>query len=224
LLDLTTDMITVHHLNNSRSQRILWILEELNLPYEIKHYSRDPETMLAPKELEQVHPLGKSPVITEGDLTVAESGAIVEYIVEKHGPQLKPTDEKEKLLYTFWLHYAEGSLMGPLVMKLVFDAVVEKVPFLIRPIAKAIRGAVFEATVTPNLKKHFSFIESHLEKSEYFCGSKFSAADIQMSFGIQAGLDKTEFVGPKSKEWLKKVEAMDSYKKALEKGGPFSIL
>jgi glutathione S-transferase len=217
--------IVVHHLNNSRSQRILWLLEEIKLDYELKVYQRDPQTMLAPKELAEVHPLGKSPVISDGENTLAESGAIIEYFVDNYGPKLKPVDPKSKLQYTFWMHYAEGSLMSPLLMKLVFDTVVEKVPFIIRPIAKGIREAVFSATVTPNLKKHFSFIETHLEKNEFFCGKEFSAADIQMIFGIQAGVERaTEFTGPKTKEWLKRMEAMDSYKKAIEKGGPFSIL
>jgi len=217
--------IVLHHLNNSRSHRIIWLLEELKVNYTIKQYMRGSD-MLAPKELSEVHPLGKSPVITDGPHTIAESGAIIEYLVDKYGPQLKPgvEDTEHRLHYTFWLHYAEGSLMSPLLMKLIFDATVTRSPFFIRPIARGISSAVHASFITPNLKKHFAFVEKHLETNEYFCGDKFSAADIQMSFPIQAGNSRgSEHIGPKTKEWLAKVEGRDAYKVTLEKGGKYDL-
>ncbi len=150
-------MIVVHHLNNSRSQRVLWLLEELGVPYEIRKYQRDPETMLAPPELLKVHPLGKSPVITDDGLTIAETGAIVEYLVERYGNgRLVPSaGTPEKLRYTYWLHFAEGSAMPPLLLKLIFDRIGsgQGMPFFVKPIAKAIAAKVKERMVAPNLKR-----------------------------------------------------------------------
>jgi len=213
--------IVLHHLDNSRSQRIIWLLEELQVNYTIKNYKRGPD-QLAPKELTQIHPLGKSPVITDGPYTIAESGAIIEYLVDTYGTHLKPDEKEAKMQYTFWLHYAEGSLMTPLLLRLVFDIVVTKTPFLVKFVAKSISNSVSDAFITPNLKKHFAFIESHLEKNEYFTGNRFSAADVQMSFGIQGGVSRApQFVGPKTRKWLSEMVARDAYKKALEKGGKF---
>src|SRR6185295_8769679 len=148
-------MIVVHHLNNSRSQRILWLLEELGLEYDIKRYQRDPQTMLAPPELRKIHPLGKSPVITDGDLTLAESGAIIEYLVGRygHGRLVPAADTPDRLRYTYWLHYAEGSLQPLLLMKLFFGRI-EKgpMPFFVRPVAKAISRKVNDAFIAPNLE------------------------------------------------------------------------
>jgi len=175
--------------------------------------------------LAEVHPLGKSPVITDGPLTIAESGAIIEYLVDKYGPELKPSadDSAGRLQYTFWLHYAEGSLMPLLVMKHIFGNVVTRSPFFIRPIARGISNSVHEHYITPSLKKHFAFIEAHLAKNKYFTGDKFSAADIQMSFPISATARAGELVGPgpKTMEWIQGIKEMESYKKALEKGGNF---
>jgi glutathione S-transferase len=221
-------MITVHHLNNSRSQRVLWLLEELGLPYEIRHYQRDAKTMLAPPELLQVHPLGKSPVITDDGVTVAESGAIIEYLVERHGNGrlVPPAGSPEKLRWRYWLHFAEGSAMPPLLMKLVFTTIERtKMPFFIKPIAKGISQKVQGTLVEPNLKRQLDFMEAELTKSEWFAGKDFSAADIQMSFPLEAaaqraGLDASR---PKLMAFLKRIHARPAYQKALERGGPYSF-
>jgi glutathione S-transferase len=216
-------MITLHHLNNSRSQRILWLLEELGLDYEIKRYERDKKTMFAPPELKKIHPLGKSPVITDGDLTIAESGAIIEYLVNKYGQgKLKSQDP---LAYTYWLHFAEGSAMTPLLLTLVFNKVESSpAPFFIKPILKAVSAKVKSSFINPNLKGIFDFIEAELTKSEWFAGSEFSAADIQMSFPMEAAASRgTDHMGPKSQAFLKKIHARPAYKKALERGGEYVI-
>ncbi|WOB09549.1 glutathione S-transferase [Piscinibacter gummiphilus] len=221
-------MITVHHLNNSRSQRVLWLLEELGLPYEIKHYQRDAKTMLAPPELVKVHPLGKSPVITDDGVTVAESGAIIEYLVERYGNGrlVPPAGSPEKLRWRYWMHFAEGSAMPPLLMKLVFTTIERtKMPFFIKPIAKGISQKVQGTLVEPNLKRQLDFMEAELGKSEWFAGNEFSAADIQMSFPLEAaaqraGLDASR---PKLMAFLKRIHARPAYKKALERGGPYSF-
>ena len=157
-------MIVLHHLNKSRSQRIIWLLEELGLPYEIKHYQRDKQTMLAPPELRAVHPLGKSPVITDGDITVAESGAIVEYLVDREGGRLRPAQgTPEFLRYRYWLHFAEGSAMPPLLMKLVFDKVASApMPFFVKPVARGISAQVLKSFVMPNIERQLDFMEAEL--------------------------------------------------------------
>ena len=221
-------MITLHHLNNSRSQRVLWLLEELGLPYEIKHYQRDAKTMLAPPELRAVHPLGKSPVITDDDVTVAESGAIVEYLIDLYGQgRFKPAiGTPERLRYTYWLHYAEGSLMPPLLLKLVFDEVEKApMPFFIKPIAKAISGKVKSAFITPQITQHLDYLEAELGKSVWFAGTEFTGADIQMSFALEAaearaGLNDSR---PHLMAWLKRIHARPPYKRALKKGGPYTF-
>jgi glutathione S-transferase len=221
-------MITVHHLNNSRSQRVLWLLEELGVPYEIKKYERDPKTMLAPASLIAVHPLGKSPVITDDGVTIAESGAIVEYLLERHGAgRLMPAAGKpERLRFRYWLHFAEGSAMTPLLLKLVFDKIeTSPMPFFVRPIARGISAKVKAALVDPNIKRQLDFMEAELGKSEWFAGSEFTAADIQMSFPVEAaaqraGLDDSR---PKLMAFLKRIHARSAYKRALERGGPYSF-
>ncbi len=221
-------MITVHHLNNSRSQRVLWLLEELGLPYEIRKYQRDAKTMLAPPELLKVHPLGKSPVITDDGATVAESGAIIEYLLERHGDgRLEPArGTPERLRFIYWLHFAEGSAMSPLLMKLVFDRIeTSPMPFFARPIARSISRKVKTAMVEPNLKRHLDHMERELTKSEWFAGDEFTAADIQMSFPVEAsaqraGLDASR---PKLMTFLKKIHARPAFRRALERGGPYSF-
>ena len=221
-------MIIVHHLNNSRSQRVLWLLEELGIPYEIQKYERDAKTMLAPPALLKVHPLGKSPVITEDGVTVAESGAIIEYLLERHGGGrlMPPAGTPERLRFTYWLHFAEGSAMSPLLMKLVFDRIeTSPMPFFVKPIARGISGKVKKALIEPNLKRQLDYMESELAKSEWFAGNDFSAADIQMSFPVEAaaqraGLDASR---PKLMTWLKKIHARPAYRKTLERGGPYSF-
>ena len=221
-------MITVHHLNNSRSQRVLWLLEELGLPYEIVKYQRDAATMLAPPSLLAVHPLGKSPVITDDGVTVAETGAIIEYILECHGGGrlIPPAGTPERLRYTYWLHFAEGSAMPPLLLKLIFDRIENgPMPFFAKPIAKGIARKVKGLMVEPNLKRQLDFMESELGKSAWFAGNEFSAADIQMSFPVEAaaqraGLDASR---PKLMAYLKTIHARPAYRKALERGGPYSF-
>ncbi|WP_374351338.1 glutathione S-transferase family protein [Chitinimonas sp.] len=221
-------MITLHHLNNSRSQRVLWLLEELGLPYEVKRYQRDAATMLAPAELKAVHPLGKSPVITDGENTVAESGAILEYLVEQYGGgRLQPAaGSPERLRYRYWMHYAEGSAMPPLLLSLVFSKVrAAPMPFFIKPIAHGIAHKVEQAFIEPQLKLHLDYMDAELAKQPWFAGEQFSAADIQMSFPIEAAdmrgrLDATR---PHLLDYLKRIRARPAYQKALEVGGPFSL-
>jgi len=182
-------VITVHHLNNSRSQRVLWLLEELNIPYEVKRYERDGATMRAPASLRAVHPLGKSPVITDGDRAVAESGAIIEYLVERHGHGrfVPPAGSDARLRYSYWLHYAEGSAMPPLLMKLVLSRLKSApMPFFARPIARAIVDRALDGFVEPQIKLHLDYIESELATRPWFTGADFTAADIQMSFPLEA--------------------------------------
>ena len=219
-------MITVHHLNNSRSQRILWLLEEMGVEYEIKRYERDPKTMLAPPELRAVHPLGKSPVITDGDLTLAESGAIIEYLAGRYGQQLLPTDgTPERVRCSYWLHYAEGSAMPPLLLKLVFDGIEKApMPFFVKPIARGIAGKVKSTFINPRLRENLDYLEGELSKSEWFAGDTFSAADIQMSFPLEAaasraGLDASR---PKLKAFLQRIHARPAYQRALERGGEYA--
>jgi glutathione S-transferase len=221
-------MIVVHHLNNSRSQRVLWLLEELGLPYEVKRYQRDAKTMLAPPELRAVHPLGKSPVITDEGMVVAESGNIVDYLVERHGKgRLAPAPgTPERLRYNYWLHYAEGSAMLPLLLKLIFGKVATApMPFFVKPIARGIVSKVNSQFIDPQLKLHFDYIESELNRNEWFAGSAFSAADIQMSFPLEAAAARgKEAVGPKTRAFVERIHARPAYKAALEKGGPYELM
>ena len=221
-------MITVHHLNNSRSQRILWLLEELGLPYEIKRYQRDARTMLAAPELLKVHPLGKSPVITDGDITVAESGAIVEYLLDTHGEAsgLRPArGTPDWRRYTYWLHFAEGSAMPPLVMKLVFQKIKSMpMPFFVKPIARGIADKVLASFVDPNLQRQTAFMEAELAKSPWFAGAALSAADIQMSFPIEAAKQRaglSQDTTPRLLDWLARAHARPAYQRALERGGKY---
>jgi glutathione S-transferase len=222
-------MIVVHHLNNSRSQRVLWLLEELGLDYEVIHYRRDPATLLAPPELRAIHPLGKSPVITDGEITVAESGAIVEYLVDRHGQgRLKPAPgTPEQRRYTYWLHYAEGSAMPPLLLSLVFSRIPRQpMPFFVRPIARGIADKVLGTFVEPQLKRHREYLEDELRQHEWFAGSAFSAADIQMSFVIEAFAARggLEPGSGKLGAWLQRIRQRPAYRRALEKGGAYEIL
>jgi glutathione S-transferase len=222
-------MITVHHLNNSRSQRVLWLLEELGLDYVVRRYERDPDTMLAPASLRQVHPLGKSPVVTDGELTLAESGAIIEYLVDRYGDgRLAPAaGTPERLRYRYWLHYAEGSAMPPLLLKLVFDRIESTpMPFLVKPIARAISRQAKSSFIEPQLKLHLDYMESELGRSAWFAGDAFTAADIQMSFPVEgaamrAGLDASR---PRLMAYLERIHARPAYQRALEQGGPYELL
>ena len=220
-------MIIVHHLNNSRSQRILWLLEELGLPYEVRKYERDPKTMLAPPELKAVHPLGKSPVISDGGTVVAESGAIVEYLVERYGNgRLKPAaGTPEKLKYTFFLHFAEGSAMSPLLMKLVFDRIESgPMPFFARPIARAIARRVKDTLVTPNIRSQLDYLESELATRDWFAGNELTGADIQMSFPLEAAASRAGLGEqyPRLSAFLQRIHARPAYARALERGGKYA--
>jgi glutathione S-transferase len=222
-------MIIVHHLNNSRSQRILWLLEELGLDYEIKKYQRDAKTMLAPPELRAVHPLGKSPVIQDGDTIVAESGAIIEYLVGRYGNgRLQPApDTPERLRYTYFLHYAEGSAMPPLLLKLVFDRVESApAPFFVRPIARAIANKVKDGFVLPQLRQHLAFLEGELDHRDWFAGDAFSAADIQLSFPLEAAASRAGLDAkyPKLNAFLGRIHARPAYQRALERGGKYDYV
>jgi glutathione S-transferase len=222
-------MIVVHHLNNSRSQRVLWLLEELGLPYEVKRYQRDAKTMLAPPELRAVHPLGKSPVIQDGGTTLAESGAIIEYLVARYGNgRLIPAaGTPERLRYTYWMHFAEGSAMPPLLLKLVFDRI-EKgpMPFFVRPVARAIAQRAKSSFIQPNIDRNLDFMEGELAGREWFAGTEFSAADIQMSFPLEAaqargGLDAKR---PRLAGFLERIHARPAYRRAIDKGGEYALL
>jgi glutathione S-transferase len=221
-------MIVVHHLNNSRSQRILWLLEELGLEYEIRKYQRDPKTMLAPPELRSVHPLGKSPVIQDGETIVAESGAIIEYLVERYGPQLAPAPgTPARRHYTYFLHYAEGSAMPPLLLKLVFDQVEKSpAPFFVRPIARAIANKVRHSYVLPQIRQHLAYLDGELGKRTWFAGAEFSAADIQMSFPLEAAAARGGLDGqyPNLVAFLDRIHARPAYRRALEQGGQYDFV
>ena len=211
-------MITVHHLENSRSQRVLWLLEELGLPYEIRHYRRNPKTMLAPPELRVVHPLGKSPVIVDDDTsdgtprTVVETGAILEYLVEKADGKLgAPAHRESALRYRHFMHYAEGSLMPPLLVKLVLT----RVPLF---------GKAAQKRIQPMIDVHLDFVESELASRSWFAGDAMTAADVMMSFPLEAarsrgGLNASR---PATIAWLDKVHARAAYQTALAKGGPYA--
>ena len=224
-------MITVHHLNNSRSQRLLWLLEELGLEYEIKRYQRDPKTMLAPPELRKVHPLGKSPVLEENGIKVAESGAIAEFVLDQHDTRglLRPAaGTPDRLRFTYWLHYAEGSAMTPLLLALIFNRIPKQpMPFFVKPVAKGIADKVLGTLVNPQLKNHLEFMESELGKSAWFAGEQFSAADIQMSFVGEAFATRgglTAESKPKMWDWLQRIHARPAYVRALERGGPYALM
>lgn len=220
-------MIVVHHLNNSRSQRILWLLEELGLEYEIKRYQRDPKTMLAPPELKAVHPLGKSPVITDGDLVVAESGAIIEYLVERAGARLVPAaGTPARLRYRHFLHYAEGSMMPPLLLKLVFDKVESgPLPFFVKPIARGIAQKVKGSFVLPQIALHLGYLEAELGKHPWFAGEEFTAADIALSFPLEAAAARGGLNDkyPRLVDFLQRIHARPAYVRALARGGEYQI-
>lgn len=222
-------MIVVHHLNNSRSQRVLWLLEELGLPYEVKRYQRDAKTMLAPPELRAVHPLGKSPVIEDAGQVLAESGAIIEYLAERYAQgRLAPAaGTPEHLRYRYWMHFAEGSAQPPLLLKLLFDRV-EKgpMPFFVRPFARAIAQRAKSGYVLPNIERNLDYMEGELAKNEWFAGREFSAADVQMSFPVEAarmrgGLDEKR---PRLMAFLARIHARPAYLRAIEKGGEYALM
>ena len=219
-------MLTVHHLNQSRSHRVIWALEELALPYEIVHYQRE-KNMLAPESLKKVHPLGKSPVIEDNGLILAESGAILEYLQETYDAEsrLKPLDPAHKVQYRFWLHYAEGSLMPLLVMKLVFGQLGKKpVPWILRPAGVALSKGIQKAWLNKQLKLHGDVIEQHLSQHRYFAGSRFSIADVQMSFPLLALQVRGSLKEmPTTARWLESMQQRAAWQRAIEQGGAITF-
>lgn len=219
-------MLTVHHLNQSRSQRVLWALEELNLPYQIIRYQRGAD-MLAPDSLKKIHPLGKSPIVENDSHVIAESGAILEYLQEIGDPEsrFKPQDIEGKLQYRFWLHYAEGSLMSLMMIKLVLQMLGKSpVPLGLRTVGKVLGTGVQKAWLNNQIATHAGFIESHLAKTPWFAGETPSMADIQMSFPLFALLSRGGIPSlPNIAAWKARVEARPAWQQAIEKGGPFSL-
>jgi glutathione S-transferase len=222
-------MITVHHLNNSRSQRVLWLLEELGMEYDIKHYQRDPKTLLAPASLRAVHPLGKAPIITDGNLTLAESGAVIDYVLSRYGDGRFVPDPNtpDRMRYTYWMHYAEGSAMLPLVLKVIFLQMPRApMPGLVRPLVRGVAKRALRSFVDPQIALHVNYMEGELSKTTWFAGEAFTAADIQMSFPVEAaaaraGVDASR---PKLTAFLGRIHDRPAYKRALEKGGPYELL
>ena len=222
-------MITVHHLNHSRSQRVLWLLEELEVPYELVKYERDPETMLAPRSLEAIHPLGKSPVITEGDAVIAESGAILEYLVETHGKGrfAPPAGTQAHHDYRYFMHYAEGSLMPYLLLKLITRRLKQaKMPFFARPIARKISGKLAGDFVDPNLRRHVAFLGAHLGKHRWFAGDELTAADMQMLFPVEAVVERATDLSPPPPlaDFVKRCKERPAFQRALARGGPYQVM
>jgi len=222
-------MVTVHHLNNSRSQRVLWLLEELGLDYTVVRYERDAKTMMAPPSLRKVHPLGKSPVVVDGEDTLAESGAIIETLVERYdiAHALAPSPgTPEHRRYRYWLHYAEGSVMPPLLMSLVFARIKNApMPFFIRPVARGIADKAMGGFIGPQIRLHLDYMEGELEKSTWFAGDDFSAADIQMSFPLEAAGARIGFKErPHLQSFVERIHARPAYQRALKQGGPFELL
>ena len=224
-------MLTVHHLETSRSHRILWLLEELGTPYELKVYKRDPKTRLAPAALKKIHPLGKSPVVTDGGETIAESGAIIEYLVECYGNQasgelahLQPEPGTPAYRQSrFWMHYAEGSLMNWLVMKLVFMTIpTQPMPFFVRPIARALCNTVQAKLIDPNVRTAMEFMENHLANNLWFAGERLSMADFHMRFAIEAALSRSKDTSdyPHLHAYAARLRGRAAYQRAVKKGGP----
>ncbi len=211
-------MIRLHHLETSRSTRILWLFEELGLDYELVQYKRDPKTMRAPPELKEVHPLGRSPLVGVDGRVLAESGAILEYFCEREGA-LRPTEHLQDFRY--WLHYAEGSAMSPLLLRLVLNKLRSApMPFFIKPIARGIADKVDASFVTGELQAHFGWVETHLTGRDWFVGDEFSAADIQMSYPVMASLERAGLPPrPATEAWVARITARPAWKKALEVGG-----
>ena len=220
-------MIVVHHLNNSRSQRVLWLLEELGLPYEVRRYERNPATMLAPPELKAVHPLGKSPVLDDGEVRVAETGAIIEYLLDAYDLEgrLRPArGTADGRRFTYWLHYAEGSAMPPLLLKLVFSQLPKRAPGLVRPLVNGVAAKAQAGFIDPQLKTHADWQEKELAATGWFAGPDFSAADIMMSFPLEAAASRAVDLAayPNIDRFLTAIHARPAWKRALERGGEYA--
>jgi len=222
-------MLTVHHLENSRSQRILWLLEEMAVDYRLQNYKRDSQSGLAPPELLAVHPLGKSPVITDDDITVAESGAIIEYLLEKYdnGTLWPAAGTAERRACTYWLHYAEGSFAPLMLVALLMHRIeTAPVPFFIKPVARGLAGKVRESYLDANVRRNLDFMEATLAASRWFAGDAFTAADIQMSFAVDAAEVRTNLRTdyPMLASYLERIRARPAYQAAIGKGGPYGLM
>lgn len=219
-------MPKVHHLENSRSQRLLWMLEELGVDYELQIYKRNPETQLAPPELRQVHPLGKSPLLEDDGVVYAETGAILEHVLETYGQgKLQASDPEGQRRQRFWLHYAEGSLMPILLLRLIFSKIEESpLPFFVKPIAKGIVKKVDQAFIGPQSDLHFGYIEAELGKRTWLASDELTVADIQMSFPLEAAASRFGHGSryPNIRAFVDRVHAREAYKRALAKGGPYA--
>ncbi len=222
-------MIRVHHLNNSRSQRVLWLLEELGQPYEVVRYARDPRTMLAPPELKRLHPLGKSPVVELDGRVLVESGAIIEALIERFDPEHRlspvPGDADAQQRYRQFLHYAEGSAMPPMLLSLVFSRIrTAPMPFFVRPVARGIADKAMRTFVGPQLATHLSYVEGELAARMWFAGDRFTAADIQMSFPLEAAVARAaDHAGPHIRAFVERIHARPAYQRALATGGPYAL-
>ncbi|MFO0634780.1 MAG: glutathione S-transferase [Nannocystaceae bacterium] len=217
-------MITVHHLEKSRSHRVLWMLEELGVPYEIVRYARDPKTLLGPASLREIHPLGKSPTVTDDGRVLAESGAILEHLVERYGDGrfVPPAGSDDRVRHRYFMHYAEGSLMPYLLMKLVCARVKSApLPFFVKPIARRIADGVGATLVDPNLQRHVAFLDGELAKAPYFGGAELSAADVQMSYPVTALIDRAAGMGPleRLREHAARMRGRPAFQRALQRGG-----
>jgi len=222
-------MITLHHLENSRSQRILWLLEELGVEYEIKRYERDKKTSLAPLDMLKIHPLGKAPIISDGELSVAESGAIIEYLVNKYddGRLRPPEGTPERMDYTYWMHYAEGTFMPLMIVSLIMSRIENaKMPFFVKPVATGIVKKVRNGYLGPNVKRNLEYMNMLLGRSTWFCGDELTAADIQMSFALEAAAVRANLKDDYSNlnAFLEQMKARPAYQAALEKGGPYELM
>lgn len=218
-------MLTVHHLENSRSQRVLWLLEEWGVPYTVKRYERDAKTMLAPDSLRAIHPLGKSPVIEDDGIVVAETGAILEYVARKYGEGrlTPPADTPEGRAVTYWLHYAEGSAMTPLLLKLVFTRLPLNAGALVRPLVKGVSKKALSSFVDPRLQEHIDYWEAELAATGWFAGPEMTLADIMMSFPLETAAARAGAGDkPNIAAFLKRIHARPAYQKALETGGPYA--
>lgn len=222
-------VLIVHHLENSRSQRILWLLEELGVDYDVRRYPRDPTSGLAPDSLKAVHPLGKSPVITDDGLTIAESGAIVEYLVGKYddGTLRPPDGSAEHRAYTYWLHYAEGTFMPLMIVSLILGRIeTAPMPFFVKPVARGIVAKVRDGYLDRNVRANLAFMEASLSDSDWFSGATMTAADIQMSFPVEAAEVRTRLDPdyPQLREFLDRIRERPAYQRALERGGPYELM
>jgi glutathione S-transferase len=212
--------LVVHHLEHSRSLRVLWLLEELELPYELRRYARD-ANFRAPPELAAIHPLGRSPVVEVDGHVLAESGAIMEYFVERSGGKLRPQEREALLRYRFFLHYAEGSAMPPLLVQLLVEKIrAQKVPFFVKPITRRIADGVEQAYSGPAISTHFGFLDKELAERPFFAGNELSAADIQLIYPVEAVLLRGKGAWPNLRAWRQRVTARPAYQRAEARGGP----